>query len=358
MFRSTFCIIVLFISLVVSQSRAQSLDEQLEKLAGAAGKAYVTPMVTNLGVNYNSAWMNRAPEKKRLGFDLEFGMVAMTSKIPEGESKEFSLNSSFRFNKSQAMELTETVTDATVRNELINEITSQDMDVRIAGATITGSAANKIKVYFSGKTFTLNSAFPVTVTLPGKEIDLGVGGLLGSVKSFPSAAPQLKLGTVFGTRAILRYLPETDLGDSLGKFSYSGFGLEHNLSYWLDSYLPMIPVDISAGFLTQTSKIGNTVEFASTTYGLNVSRKFGLWVFSITPYVGYAMESSTLSVNLVQKLETLSGIKETKISFDAEGEGKSRVTVGAYIKLFLLGLHVEYAAAKANTISGSLMFNF
>lgn len=358
MFRFTLCIMAVVLGGTLSLTHGQNLDEQLEKLAGSAGKAYITPLVTNLGVNYNSGWMNRAAEKKRVGFDLEFGLVAMSSDFSSADAKSFSLSSSFRFDKSQAMTLTESIEDPDVRNEVIAQITTQDLDVRIAGATITGSAGNRITVFFPGKTFTVNSSFPTTVTIPQNQIDLGVGGLMGSMKSFPSAAPQIKLGTIFGTRAILRYLPETDLGDSLGKFSYSGFGLEHNLSYWLDSYLPMVPVDISAGFLTQSSKIGSTVEFSSTTYGLNVSKKLGFWGMSVTPYVGFAMESSTLSVNLVQKLETLTGVQEIKIAFDSEGAGKSRFNAGAYIKLFLLGLHIEYAAAKANTISGSLMFNF
>lgn len=347
-------VLVMLLALTAGVTFAQNLDESLQKLAGSAGKAYISPIVTNLGVNLNTGWMNRAPEKKRLGFDLEFGMVAMSSDFTKVSAKTFSLSSAFRFDKSQAMELTVGVTDVDIRNQVITQITQQDMDVTIAGATIAGSAGDRIKVLFSGKTFTINSAFPVEVILPAQEIDLGVGGLMGGVESLPSVAPQIKLGTVFATKAIFRMMPEIELGDSIGKFNYFGFGLEHNLSYWLE----FIPLDIHAGFLTQTAKIGDAMKFTGTTYGLNVSKKFGFWLMTVTPYAGFAMESSMLSVNLTRKLETATGTQETKIAFDAEGEGKSRFTVGAYIKLFLLGLDLEYSAAKANTMSASLMFNF
>lgn len=350
----TIRVLVMLLALTAGVTHAQSLDESLQKLAGSAGKAYISPIVTNLGVNLNTGWMNRAPERNRLGFDLEFGMVGMLSDFGGVSEKTFSLSSGFRFSKSQAEELTIDITDADIRNQVIAQITQQDLDVTIAGATIAGSAGDRIKVLFSGKTFTVNSAFPVEVTLPPQEIDLGVGGLMGGLESLPSVAPQLKLGTLFGTRAILRMLPEIKLGDSVGNFSYFGFGLEHNVTYWLD----FVPLDINAGFLTQTAKIGNSVKFMGATYGLNVSKKFGFWLMSVTPYAGLALESSTLSVNLTQKIETTTGTQETKIAFDAEGAGKSRFSAGAYIKLFLLRLNLEYSAAKVNTMSASMMFNF
>lgn len=358
MFKHTFIRLAFALVLFAGVVHAQNLDEQLQKLAGSAGKVYISPIVTNLGVNLNTGWMNRAPEKKGLDFDLEFGIVAMQSVIASDAAKSFSMSTGFRFDKSQAMDLTTSITDPEIRNQVVEQITTQDLSVEIAGATIYGSAADRITVLFAGKTFTVNSAFPVTVTLPSKRIDLGFGGLMGGVKNLPGGAPQIKLGTLFGTRAIVRMLPSFDLGNSLGKFSYFGFGLEHNLSYWLDDFLPIIPLDISAGFLTQTSKIGSAVKFTGTTYGMNLSKKFDMGWIEITPYAGYAIESSTLSVNITQKLETLSGTTEANIAFDVEGAGKSRFNIGAYIKFFLLGLDVEYSAAKARTISGSLMFNF
>lgn len=351
----TMCVITLLLLFGHGAALAQGLDEQLPKLAGAAGKAYVAPLVTNLSVSMNSGWLNRAPAKTRLGFDLEFGVVGMASSLTSNTAKSFSLTSTFRFSKSQATELISSVTDVDARNDLLQQLTSQDFTVQMFGATIAGDFSNTIKVFFPQKDFTVNGPFPVTVTLPSKSIDLGVGGLLGELKYLPAAAPQLKLGTLFGTRAVLRLLPEVSLQDSLGKFSYLGFGLEHNIAYWLG---PLVPVDITAGFLTQTSKLGNTMEFTSTTYGISASKYFGGFGVGITTYAGFSLETGSLSVNLVQKIQTYSGLQETKIAFDVESEGKSRVTVGAYIKIFLLGINLEYAAAKVGTFSGSLLFNF
>ena len=351
-------LLVFLLAIGISAMFAQGVDDQLGKLAGSAGKAYISPLVTNIGVNLNSGWLNKAPEAKRIGFDLEFGFVGMLSQAPTDQG-DFTLSSTFRFSKSQAEDLTKSVTDADIRNQVIQQITSTDMPVTIYGPTIAGSSKRTIKVLFGpngGQKFDINSAFPVTVVLPSQEVDLGVSGKIGGWKQIPLAAPQLKLGTLFGTRAILRFLPSVSMGDSIGDFSYIGFGLEHNVTYWLGDILP---VDITAGFLTQNSKLGKSITFKATSYGLNVSKNFGWGPLKITPYAGYLMESSSMSVNFDQTIQTYGGGTQTSnIAFDVDGGGKSRVNVGAYLKIWILGLNAEYAMAEQKTFSASLLLNF
>lgn len=343
-------------------AHAQGLDSDLSKIGSLAGKAYISPIVSNVGVGLNSGWMNTAPAKKKFGFDLEFGVVGMSTNLDAGPNSSFSVDGTFRFSRSQLQEITTGVTDAAIRADVINQLLVRDMPVRIYGATIAGSKYDNIKVVFGpngDEVLTVNGAFPVTVTLPSKEIDLGVAGLLYGANKIPSAAPQLKIGTLFGTRAVLRMVPEMKVGDSLGTFSYFGFGLEHNLGYFLESFTGPLPVDITVGFLAQSAKLDKTSEFSASSYGMNVSYKVGLlgWI-DVTPYAGFMLESTKLSVNVSKKIDTPNGVENATIAFDVEGENKSRFTIGANLRLLFLNFNLEYAAAKSGALSAGRMVKF
>lgn len=73
------------------------------------------------------------------------------------------------------------------------------------------------------------------------------------LSNFAIAVPQVSIGSLFGTRAVVRWI-SVDLGDSeLGKLDYIGYGAQHSLS----QYLPGFPVDLAAGFFAQSLKIGD-----------------------------------------------------------------------------------------------------
>ncbi|MBK7868860.1 MAG: hypothetical protein IPJ75_18715 [Ignavibacteriales bacterium] len=211
MYKATIRIFVFLWAFLASAAFAQGLDSDLSKLGSLAGKAYISPLVNNVGVNLNSGWMNTAPANKKFGFDLEFGVVGMYSSFNSDGNNRFSVDGTFRFSRAQLLEITKDVTDPTIRTDVINQLLARDMPVRISGATIAGSEKDNIIVLFGSngpETVQVNGPFPVTVTLDPKEIDLGVGGLLNGMKRIPGAAPQLKIGTVLGTRAIIRMVPE------------------------------------------------------------------------------------------------------------------------------------------------------
>lgn len=362
MSKSTIRIFVLMLAVLAGVSHAQGLNSDLSKIGSLAGKAYISPIVSNMGVGLNSGWMNTAPAKKKFGFDVEFGVIGMSTNLDPGGNSRFSVDGTFRFNRSQLLQITSGVADASVRADVINQLLVRDMPVRIYGATITGGKYDNIKVLFGSngdEVVNVNGPFPVTVTLPSKEVDLGVAGLLYGASKLPTGAPQLKIGTLFGTRAIIRLVPEIKVGDSLGTFSYFGFGLEHNLGYFLESFTGPLPVDITVGFLAQSAKLDKTSEFSVSSYGLNVSYKFGLlgWM-DVTPYAGFMLESTKLSVNVSQKIDTPNGVETATVAFDVEGENKSRFTIGANLRLLFLNFNIEYAAAKAGSLSAGLMFKF
>lgn len=371
---SFFAMIILGVFIFTGVGKSQTttepssgLQETLKSLTGTAGQAYVAPVISAFGSNLNSGWVHKSPSSKVFGVDIEVGVVAMATMFGDN-NKTFSTSGTFRFSQAQAREMVDASTNdpkliiltSGQKDELANLIAQQDFSVGISGPTIVGKKGTVpgtkgefVSVDFKGTTIRYNTQ---DYTIDSKSVVTPATGYLDGISALPLFAPQFSIGTVYGTMATFRFLPSVELGD-LGKFSYFGFGLQHNPAM----FIPVpLPVDISAAFFTQTLKVGDIFEASATTFGLYVSKTFG-WGISITPFAGFAIESS--SVDVVYDVEYapiavgLTPIKE-EISFSMDGENKTRLTVGASIKLALLNLSVDYSLAKYNAASLGVSFIF
>lgn len=338
---------------------AQSMDSKLEELSAVASSAYLGPAVHTFGASMNAGWLNKPPSEKILGFDIEFGLVAMASYFKDG-AQTFSTDGNFRFSTDQAQTLTKSISDAAIRSQVVSQITSTDYQVLIAGPTVNGYKNNHVYVTFSPKgatTFKVKDAkypFSVDVALPTQTIDLGATGYMDGLKIMPSAAPQLKIGTIYGTQAIIRALPATQIKDA-GKLKLFGFGLQHNPALWMKTKLP---VDLSIGFLTQTMSITNVVDFKTFAFGANVSKTFGLSWVSVTPYAGLIIEHSKMDVDYTSTINTDAGEQVTHIAFSMTGENKSKVNLGAYVHLLHINFVADYNIGKYSSFSVGTFFNF
>jgi len=158
----------------------------------------------------------------------------------------------------------------------------------------------------------------------------------------------LSVGTVYGTSAALRYLPKLKLGDL--DFEYTGFGVMHNPGIWFPNPLP---VDLAVGFFTQSMDVGGVFAASSTSFGVYASRSFGFSLLNITPYAGFGFEKSDVEVTYTQ---TISGLPEyppysEEISFKLEGANKTRITIGASLKLLAININADYNISEYNTAS-------
>lgn len=355
-------ILLLILAIVMSGSlRAQDdLQSTLSALSADAAKAYVGPIVSGFGANLNSGWIHRAVPNKFFGIDFEFGVVAMGTLFGD-DAKTFSSTGIFRFSKPQAEQLTSGISNTFgERDSVIKFIINEQFTVGITGPTIVGSKNDNVVVSFGGKTYTV--ATPTgnqSVTVQPDTIQLsGVSGFLEDLSILPLAAPQLTIGTFYGTALSFRYLPDVEIDKDLGKFKYFGFGVQHNPSMWIPVPLP---VDISVGFFTQTMEVGKIFKSEASTLGIYLSKQFGPGMFNITPYAGLMLESSNITVTYDFTLEDTPapGVKTIlPIEFEVEGQNSSRFLVGASIKLALINLNVDYNIAKYNSISAGLAFGF
>ncbi len=159
---------------------------------------------------------------------------------------------------------------------------------------------------------------------------------------FPLAVPQLTIGSVMGTEATFRYFAYEN--DEIGEIKLSGWGIRHSIS----QHIPLCPVDIAAGFFIQKFSVGSYVEADALYYGLQASKKISILLL----YAGVGGEKSTLELNY--ELEDGS----ENISFDLDGENKTRMNIGIGLDFKYVKLYADYNIAPQNVISGSIGFGF
>lgn len=344
---------VLFILLFSISTFAQddpTLEETLSGMSSDAAKAYVSPVISGFGSNLNAGWITGAPEAVKFGLTLNLRIVAMGSMFGD-DDKSFSSMGTFRYTGAQADEIlsASNITPSTVGsvkyNSIKNELLGQDWQVNLSGPTVIGAKDEYLQVEFPGAPIQGETVGQYAVEVAE------VNGYLEDLSVLPMAAAQLNVGTVFGTNASFRYLPDIELGD-LGKFSYFGFGLIHNPGVWMKNPLP---VDVAVGFFTQTLKVGDVFESTANQYGLYVSKKFGYGI-SVTPYLGLTIESSTTTVAYDYSYDTPAGPLSSSISFDLEGDNSFGTTIGANFNLLILNLNVDYKLANINTFSAGISF--
>ncbi len=345
--------IVFLLILSIRPMSAQNMDSRIEQLSATAGSAYLAPAVHAFGAGMNAGWMGAPPSAKILGFDLQVGFVGMGTKFAD-DTKTFSVKGTYRFNEEQAMVLAQQATiNPLAQQEIANQIVKQDIGVVISGPTIRGSKNENVKI--NSESFTIHTTYGDKV-VPAYITDLSdIHGLFGDdVSMMPAASPQIKIGTVYGTQAIIRFLPSYDIKDA-GKFKFFGFGLQHNPGLWFKTPLP---VDISVGFLSQDMKLGSIIDFSTLSYGVNVGKQFGFGPLSVTPYGGILMEKSKLDVTYTDTLQTSSGKQVTNVNFSLTGDNKFKFNLGVKLHILAMDLLAEYNIGKYSTLSGTFAFAF
>lgn len=373
--------LAVFLFAVNSPATAQNDDEggvfeeTLKQLTQQAASGYLAPIVTPIGVDLNGGWFHKAPPAKIFGLSLEFGLVGMATTVPADVARTFSVtDTTFRFGDEQAEDLLTAAGfdpyDNDVGTAFFDQIKDQDFSVSIHGPNIMGSSDDDIEIDFSGADVTFidpNTLLERTETLGAGTWALGVGGLefLEDLSFVPLAAPQLSFGTVFGTRATIRYIPTINLSsipgaslfldEDFGKISYFGFGLQHNPGVFLPNPLPL---DVALAFYTQTFKIGEDfLKVKTTSYGVNASKQLGIGPVNITPYAGIMFETSKIDIAYTYVVEGLGTPQEIDIALELEGENKRRITIGVSVKLLLFNINADYNIGKWNSFTVGLMFS-
>jgi hypothetical protein len=360
-----------FLFAVTSTASAQltngeDLEEFLEGLSQDAASKYVAPIVSAFGSNLNGGWFHKAPSSKIFGLNIEVGVVGMGTFYPKDqEYLSFNTSGNFQFSASQAAEIVTGISldptlepfRAQIENDLIDAITGREINVGISGATVIGDPEDYIEIEYGGEDIVIDdplSAVPgetITLPVPSDVITLPIGGFeaISKLSFLPLIAPQLSVGTVFGTRVTFRYLPSITIDEDLGKFKYFGFGIQHNPGVLLPTPLPL---DVAVGFFTQTLEVGTLFKAKTTAFGVNASKKLGIGPINITPYAGFMLEKSNIDITYSFIVDD----EEIDVAFELEGENKNRLTLGLSVRLLMLNINADYNIGKYNSVTVGVMF--
>jgi hypothetical protein len=197
----------------------QSGREDANKLA----RAYLEPFGSGFGASLNTGWTNTAKTHGKFGFDIT--VSSGLAIVPDG-AKSFNVNEL----GLQKLELE----DNDPISPTINGV-DEPGSTLAAYEEING---NREKLF---------------------DFNMPEGSGFGYVP-----APMLKagVGLVKDTELMLRYTPETEIGD-FGSFNLFGVGAKHGINQWLPGG-KMLPVNLSLMFGYTNMEVGSDLDLAAS----------------------------------------------------------------------------------------------
>jgi hypothetical protein len=250
----------------------------------------------------------------------------------------------------------------------LNTAAFQSADIPLAGFNLT-VGIHAMGVTFADKDNTYIPTDPPGFTHTGSQllVPTAVGGTTavlqpgsgGSALYYPGgfdisqfviAVPQVAVGSVMGTRAVVRWI-QFDAGDNeLGHVALFGIGLQHSIS----RYVPIkpMPVDLSVGGMYQTFTLGNDKLIDTKAFHgeITASRKLGLWV---QPYAGIGYDTFSMEVNYDQSLSG-GGTQATNVKFD--NENAFHGTLGVLVGFPMIKLHAQVDTAAETGVALGLRY--
>lgn len=273
-----------------------SLENALKQYNGDAVKGYIQPVADLFGANMNSGFYHSA-KIDQWGFHLSVDIVGMAAMVGD-DQKVYSAAAPAGFAPS-------TFQTATV---------------------------------FGGKGTEISNAI-----VPGLKYK-GSDGVFNTTV-FPLAAPQLTIGNIYGTQAIVRYVAVPKFGeDKVPQISMWGIGARHSIS----QYLPSVPVDLAAGIFYDSFTAGDLINFKGLVLSAQASKSFSI----LTLYGGLAYESSKLNLSYTSTDPTV----PASVDIQLDGANKFRFTGGLSLSLGFLKLFADANFGTVTCFSGGIGF--
>ncbi len=196
------------------------------------------------------------------------------------------------------------------------------------------------------RTATVLGGTGTTVTGPGGlEYQFQNGQIRADL--FGLGTPQLTVGNLFGTEAILRFAVVPSVRDFPGS-SLVGYGARHSVS----QYIPGLPFEATVGAFWQTLKIGDVIGVSAR----NVSLMVGTSVSLFTVYGGVQHESTVIDVNY-----TYTGYGSTpdsKVSLHYSTDNVLRWTTGFGLNLIGVNLYTDIGVGNVTVVTGTVGVGF
>jgi hypothetical protein len=290
------------LALAVASPAAAQIGDQLSAYTGDNAVGYLTPLADAIGADLNSALYHSAyiPESG-LHVSIETRVVGV---IFADDQKTFRATTQGGFSP----------------------------DTTVVAPTVVGPGEAVIVTGDAATEF----AFP--------------GGL--SLNSFALAVPQIRIGSVKGTEALVRYIAINTGDVEIGDIALYGFGLRHSISQYLK---PGFPVDLAAGFFWQKFTLGeDLIDSQAMTFGVQASKRFPTGFVTLEPYASLSMDTFSMDVSYTSDA---SGTEED-VSFTYDADTSLHLTAGLSINAPVVSLNGEYSFAGQNTFAFGFGFGF
>ena len=200
-----------------------------------------------------------------------------------------------------------------------------------------------------------------TAVGPGEAVIVdGVGGTQFAFpggldqNSVPLASLQFRIGRLYGTEAIVRYVSADVSDEELGKVTLFGLGAQHSISQYLESELPL---ELSAGLFWQTYKIGKNsaggdlIKGSAFTIGAQGSKKFGQPMIYVEPYGGLSIDTHSMDI----AYESEASGEPEDVTLNLERSTNIHLTVGALFKIYYIGGYIDYGFTGRSTWTAGLI---
>jgi hypothetical protein len=164
-----------------------------------------------------------------------------------------------------------------------------------------------------------------------------------NIDRFGLAVPQLTIGSIAGTEAVIRYIT-AETGDAeIGEVTLRGIGFRHSLS----SYLEGLPLDLAVTGFWQNLEIGDDfIDATATTFGVQGGKSFGM----LAAYAGLSYDSMDMEV----AYDTDIGGEDERLEVDFDKESTGHLTLGATARLGILHLNGEFNQASNTSLAFAL----
>lgn len=278
--------------------RAQtSLEETIRQYSATSIEGYVQPLADVLVANLSSGWHNGAP-LARQRFSLSVELVGSLAALDE------------------------------------------NMRTYVAEAPLGFEPATfRTPTVFGGKATAVQHQ-----SIPGLSYRGSDGILDGDY--FPGAVPQLRIGGLFGTEVMVRYIttsiaaaiPESEIPD----LTIYGVGVRHLVS----TYLPFLPFDLAVAASVNAISLGDMADLRGTSFALQAGRTFGV----LGLYGGVATDQGRMHLSYTSTNPQAEGT----VDVDLTARRSVRVTGGAALRAGPLTIFGDANRGRLTTYSFGL----
>lgn len=289
------------LGLLIASPLSAQIEDQLSAYTGRNAIGYLRPLADALGADLNSGFFHSAHIPKN-GFHLSLEIRYM-SVIFADDDRTFSATTEYGFSPEQTVD----------------------------APTIVGPR-HGVRVSGNGAT---NFSFP-----GGFDVDM-----------FEFATPQIRIGTLLGTEALLRFLifetGSVDFGDL--KLKLFGVGVRHSIS----QYTERLPAEVAVGVIWQTFSLAeqegahDLMSTKTLSVGLHASKRLSF----VEPYAGFSVDTYQTKLSYVN---SALGLTES-IDFDFGTDTSVRTTVGLSLYRDIFGIHGEFNFTGQNSFSIGLV---